>query len=186
MEEVLFPSSYSYAEPKQLEEERRLFYVALTRAKEHCIISYAKSRFHNGQTNFSNPSRFIKDIDSQYLDLSEEENFEKNLNKNIFFKTDWNSERENFESFRRSQTPVFQKDKTEVKKFKPLKTDFLSAAVAIQTDYKAGTFVKHAVFGVGKVIGCTLDGGNEKVEIDFGDKGKKTLLLKFAKLEILK
>ncbi|MCL1867957.1 MAG: exodeoxyribonuclease V subunit gamma [Paludibacter sp.] len=186
MEEDLFPSAYSYVEPKQLEEERRLFYVALTRAEEHCIISYAKSRFRNGQTNFCNPSRFIKDIDSQYLDLSEEENFDKNFTKNIFRKTDWSTERESFESYRR-QTPVFQKDKTEIKNLKPLKTDFSSAAtVAIETDFKTGIFVKHSIFGVGKVLGCTKENGNEKVEIDFGDKGKKTLLLKFAKLEILK
>jgi len=189
MEEDLFPSPYSYGDPKQLEEERRLFYVAITRAEEHCIISFAKSRFRNGQTNFSNPSRFIKDIDNQYLDTSQSDGFDNNFNKNLFIKTDWAAERENFESFRRSkmQTPVIQKDKTNVKVLNSFKTEFSAEpSVAIETDFKAGTFVQHAVFGVGKVIASTLEGGNEKVEIDFGDKGKKTLLLKFAKLQILK
>ncbi|MCL2596988.1 MAG: exodeoxyribonuclease V subunit gamma [Paludibacter sp.] len=184
MEEELFPSAYSYSDPKQLEEERRLFYVALTRAEEQCFVSYAKSRFRNGQTNFSNPSRFIKDIDIQYVDLPKEDNY----NKNMFIKTDWATERENFDSFKHPQMPVFQKDKTTVKnKFTRVKYDVLQVdTVPIETDYKAGIFVKHEVFGIGKVIGSTRENGNEKVEIDFGEKGKKTLLLKFAKLQILK
>ncbi|GHV44214.1 DNA helicase [Bacteroidia bacterium] len=188
MEEDLFPSGYSYADPKQLEEERRLFYVALTRAEEHCFISYAKSRFRNGQTNFSNPSRFIKDIDSQYLDLPEDDKFIANNSKNIFAETDWTTERYNFESFRkpRVETPVLQKDNTNVKNLTRLKTDFSPPAIPIKTEFQTGTFVKHAIFGIGKVLSTTLEGGNEKAEIDFAEKGKKTLLLKFAKLEILK
>jgi len=183
MEEELFPSAYSYSDPKQLEEERRLFYVALTRAEEECFVSFAKSRFRNGQTNFSNPSRFIKDIDSQYVDLQEE-----NIGENILKKYDWTSERENFNSFSRMQIPDSQKDKTAVKKnLTRIQRDISSSdAVSIETDFKEGTFVQHAVFGVGKVIGCTFENGNEKVEIDFAEKGKKTLLLKFAKLQILK
>ena len=69
MEEELFPSPFCTQSERELEEERRLFYVAITRAEELCFISYAKSRFRNGKTNFSNPSRFIKDIDEQFLDM---------------------------------------------------------------------------------------------------------------------
>ncbi|MDR2824446.1 MAG: exodeoxyribonuclease V subunit gamma [Prevotellaceae bacterium] len=187
LEEDLFPSGYSYSDPKQLEEERRLFYVALTRAEEYCIISYAKSRFRNGQTNFSNPSRFIKDIDSQYLDLPDEDKFEANFSRKLFKEDNWTAERENFESFHklRLETHVLQRDKTDAKNLTRLQTDFSHPLTQVETAYKSGTFVKHSVFGVGKVITCALEGGNKKIVIDFAEKGKKTLLLKFAKLEIL-
>lgn len=69
MEENLFPSSMAQESYRQMEEERRLFYVALTRAEEYCFLSFARSRFRYGKTEFSNPSRFLKDIDSRYLNM---------------------------------------------------------------------------------------------------------------------
>ena len=69
MEEDLFPSSMSKDNPRAIEEERRLFYVAITRAEENCILMYAKSRFRNGQSAMCSPSRFLRDIDAQYLSI---------------------------------------------------------------------------------------------------------------------
>ena len=69
MEENLFPSPMAQESYRQMEEERRLFYVALTRAEEHCFLSFARSRFRYGKTEFSNPSRFLKDIDPRYLNM---------------------------------------------------------------------------------------------------------------------
>jgi DNA helicase-2/ATP-dependent DNA helicase PcrA len=191
MEEDLFPSGYSYSDPKQLEEERRLFYVAITRAEERCIISYAKSRFRNGQTNFCNPSRFIKDIDSQYIDLPKDDNiFDKNFAAKSANKQapSWAEEREIYESFgnRQSQRTAIQKDRTDTKSLSPLPSGFSQRTTHIETEFKEGTFVRHAVFGVGKVITASMEDGNRKITVDFADSGKKTLLLKFAKLEILK
>ena len=70
LEENLFPSPMASGSYRQLEEERRLFYVAITRAEEHCFLSFAKSRFKYGKMEFSNPSRFLRDIDARYLKLA--------------------------------------------------------------------------------------------------------------------
>ena len=69
LEENLFPSAMSNENMRELEEERRLFYVAITRAERHCYLTYAKSRLRYGKMEFSNPSRFINDIDPRYLDM---------------------------------------------------------------------------------------------------------------------
>ena len=74
LEENLFPSPMASGSYRQLEEERRLFYVAITRAEEHCFLSFAKSRFKYGKMEFSNPSRFLRDIDARYLKLPLGEN----------------------------------------------------------------------------------------------------------------
>ena len=67
VEENLIPSDMSINEPGGLEEERRLFYVAITRAEENCFLSYSRSRFRNGRSEPAKPSRFLKDIDKQYI-----------------------------------------------------------------------------------------------------------------------
>ncbi|MDR2915972.1 MAG: UvrD-helicase domain-containing protein, partial [Tannerella sp.] len=72
MENDLFPSQRSMDNPRAVEEERRLFYVAITRAKENCIITYAKNRYRNGQTNTATPSFFLEDIDGKYLDFADD------------------------------------------------------------------------------------------------------------------
>ncbi len=186
MEEDLFPSSYTVGNERELEEERRLFYVAITRAEELCFISYAKSRFRNGKVNFSNPSRFIKDIDSKFLDAPKEKEFEPNQRRFGDWDEDVDTERNIF-GHRSLSKP---------KPVEPFAPQMLKRLVKIesttsekfQTDNNAlpvGSFVKHASFGVGKIVKTYIDNGNEKAEIDFGEKGIKSLLLKFAKLEVL-
>ena len=75
LEEELFPSAMAQGSPRQLEEERRLFYVAITRAEEHCYLSFARSRFRYGKMEFSSPSRFLRDIDTCYLHMPQETSF---------------------------------------------------------------------------------------------------------------
>lgn len=70
LEEELFPSAMSSGSPGEIEEERRLLYVAITRAKKYCMMSYASSRFRNGQTVTCSPSRFLRDIESRYLHIT--------------------------------------------------------------------------------------------------------------------
>jgi len=189
VEEDLFPSAYSLDSEKSLEEERRLFYVALTRAEQLCYITNARSRFRNGQSNFSNPSRFIKDIDPKYIDSPEESIFKPRQSRF----SNWDDDVE-FERNRLNQSSVYSKPRSESepvyqqpKRLARITTENKPAADVIENSaYPIGSFVKHGVFGVGKVVSSGIVNGNEKLDIDFGEKGTKSLLLKFAKLEVLK
>ena len=185
LEEELFPSPFAET-PRELEEERRLFYVAITRAEEQCFISYSKSRFKNGKTNFANPSRFLKDIDKQYLEYDEPEN---SIRKPAFSSWDDDVETERnrfrltlFNRMERNDLPPTPAHRN----LKKISNTTDNIIPVINDNLPAGTFVKHAIFGIGKVLSTSLVDGNEKAEIDFGEKGKKSLLLKFAKLEVLK
>jgi len=187
MEEDLFPSAYTTSSERELEEERRLFYVAITRAEEMCFISYSKSRFRNGKSNFANPSRFIKDIDSQYLDLPKEPEFEPKQSR---FR-DWDDDME-FERnrFKQSAIPKPISFDTNLpiapKRLSKIESSIDTVKIPLaNSPIPVNSFVKHAVFGIGKVLGISMVNGNEKPEIDFGEKGVKSLLLKFAKLEIM-
>jgi len=183
MEEELFPSPFCQSE-RELEEERRLFYVAITRAEERCFISYAKSRFKNGKTNFSNPSRFIKDIDVQFLDMPVEQKPKPSRFND--WDEDVETERNRFQSSfskpvfnQRVELPVTPKRLVKLSSTSADKTPIQNGSIPV------GAFVKHGIFGIGKVLETSISNGNEKADIDFGEKGVKSLLLKFAKLEVL-
>jgi len=184
MEEELFPSPFCTQSERELEEERRLFYVAITRAEELCFISYAKSRFKNGKTNFSNPSRFIKDIDVQYLDMPVEIKPREARIGN--WDDDLETERNRFGSS--FSKPVFRENilPTSPKRMVKLSNSGGDKIPTENASIPTGSFVKHGVFGIGKVLETSMVNGNEKADIDFGEKGVKSLLLKFAKLEVLK
>ncbi len=170
LEENLFPSNMCETE-RELEEERRLLYVALTRAKIDCVISYAKSRFRNGQTQFSNPSRFLHDIDAKYFQTSYEDKKPEIV---------------------RSTTPTFSKFDTPPTISTPqrLKRIVPSNQSGINTGhhnypYQVGMHVHHNVFGNGEIIAIEGDGDNTKAHIHFETHGEKPLLLKYAKLTII-
>lgn len=197
MEEELFPSAFSMDTPRELEEERRLFYVAITRAEERCFISYAKSRFKNGSVNFANPSRFIRDIDPVYLDQPAERIMQSgrsfiDSDPDEFFGSPMRQMPPRTPSFR-SSTQKSKSVEPVVPEERPLSTRRLSKlsptpstpTPAENPSIAVGTRVKHQLFGEGVVIAVSNNGSNEKAEIDFEGKGKKTLLLKFAKLEKL-
>lgn len=205
MEEELFPSLFSLESPRELEEERRLFYVAITRAEERCFISYAKSRFKNGKINFANPSRFIKDIDPVYLDQPAESPF--GSNKRFFGdedEFDFSPGMRSFSNQVQKTSAASWKNPASTRQDNATQSNFLrsdasskkltkierpasnsGATNPTSTSIPVGARVKHQLFGEGKVLSVSMAGANEKAEIDFGAKGVKTLLLKFARLERL-
>lgn len=180
MEEELFPSSRSLNSERDLEEERRLFYVAITRAKETCHISYAKSRFRNGKSNFCNPSRFINDIDPQFLILPED------IRKSSFAGNRFQSplEEQFFSESTKKTTTVqpFQAPKN-LKKIAPAAptTNSLTEIGGLCK----GALVEHAIFGKGVIVELSGSGTDVRAIVDFEHVGHKNLLLKYAKLNVL-
>ncbi len=193
LEEDLFPSQMSKDSIRAIEEERRLFYVAITRAEENCILSYAKSRFRNGKTNVCTPSRFLKDIDKQYLELPEE----AISSPSDSFASERNSyQKPAFQSPFRQPQPIEEEKPTlsaqsipsRFKKVETTRQTVSSPGTSSGSDLSGlqiGARVTHDRFGEGEVIALEGDGGNTKATVDFTHFGQKQLLLKFAKLTIL-
>jgi DNA helicase-2/ATP-dependent DNA helicase PcrA len=183
VEEGLFPSPKSAESNTQLEEERRLFYVAVTRAQKKLVISYARMRFKYGQLAPAQPSRFIKEIDTKYLDFGAggESMFEASRDipfAGRFRKTFAENDRNlsySPDSMQQSSTPRFGN-------FKKISTasKFGSFAKVDISKYKEGVIVDHDKFGRGKVAILDQSGSDTKIVIDFPKVGRKTLLLKYA------
>lgn len=200
MEEELFPSSMSTGSPASLEEERRLFYVAITRAEENCIITYAKSRFRNGSQNYCNPSRFIKDIDPSLIELPEDyKNIHGRIASNgissVFSQRPQTQYSPRINQQPRQSSPgflgnrqMFQKPLTRINTYE--KKENPNSINNVQKNsacgIEVGSFVEHQQYGIGKVI--TIEGaeGTEKATIEFKNVGIKKMLLKFAKLKPIK
>ncbi len=180
LEEELFPSPFAQT-TRDLEEERRLFYVAVTRAEQHCFLSYSKSRFKNGMVKFCNPSRFLADIDKEYIEEVEPQ-FSNNFSNNNQWENKGNSsfsiERNKF----RDRMPSYSSTPRKALK----KINVNQKERVDNSDFPVGCFVKHKVFGLGKVLETYTSNSNEMIVIDFSEKGKKSLLMKFAKLEKMK
>ena len=187
LEENLFPSPFCQTE-SELEEERRLLYVAITRAEQECYLTYASQRWKNGQVNFSNPSRFLKDIDRQYIQQLSAVSTQPSPWTEMPVRSSWGEtaqrspwgERTAQSSRGREQaTPVAARS------LKP--TTGLRSKTTVQdsvsTEWKQGDRVDHKVFGQGTVQRVYRENDNEKIEIEFDTKGTKTLLLAYAKLE---
>ena len=178
VEQDLFPSQMSSGSEKEIEEERRLFYVAITRAEENAIISYAMSRRKWGNFNMCNPSRFISEINPEFLDMPANL---KSINKS--------SQQESiFESFNEKPKGFsnFNKKSTNFGKFKSTKTSSFSNFKADNAkNISVGMIVEHARFGLGKVIALEAEWPETKAEVEFKTSGKRQLLLKFAKLKIV-
>lgn len=174
VEEDLFPSVMSKNELRGLEEERRLFYVAITRAKKTCTISYAKSRFRNGVTNASVESRFINDIDQKFL-LREQSTSSSHSNSG--FDGFWETLKRE-----RSVTSIKKIDNNSSKVVSPNSNALLSSEAA---GLVAGNVIEHERFGRGVVASVEDIGGNKRAFVDFESAGSKQLLLKFAKFKII-
>jgi len=170
VEENLFPSQLSLGSRSELEEERRLFYVALTRAEKQATISYAISRFRWGNVIACEPSRFIEEIGSDLLEPIENT---YSLNRNNLKKSS------PYKSF--AEPNSF--DKLKFKKVSSTPSNPTNATDV--SKIKIGIKVKHQRFGKGKVIELSGQSPNVKAKILFPSCGEKYLLLKFAKLELL-
>ncbi|MCT2561177.1 ATP-dependent helicase [Chryseobacterium herbae] len=189
LEENLFPSFMSSATREDLEEERRLFYVALTRAEKQVFFSYAVSRFQWGKITDAEPSRFLSEIDDQYIEFLNpalEKRFINNtgIKSNIF--DEHPSEQK---AFRRVEKKTIDKGDSskpapEVRKLKPVSTaKIINPSGASSQDIEVGDKVRHDRFGIGEV--SFLDGTdpqNIKAKVVFIHEGEKNLILKYAKL----
>ncbi|AUC77029.1 ATP-dependent helicase [Olleya sp. Bg11-27] len=195
LEEDLFPSAMSMNTRSELEEERRLFYVALTRAEKKAYLTYALSRYRWGKLVDSEPSRFIEEIDDQFLDIItpiEERRINPMLSADIFGDTPPNKIR-----FKKAVQPKLQKKlakKKEPVNFEisvPKKLKKASEVVPsveanlIEGELAVGNRVKHLKFGRGDVLSIEGKGADVKAEINFEFGGKKKLLLRFAKLQLI-
>ena len=189
LEENLFPSFMSSATREDLEEERRLFYVALTRAEKQVFFSYAVSRFQWGKITDAEPSRFLSEIDEEYIEFLNpalEKRFINNtgIKSNIF--DEHPSEQR---SFRKVEKKTIEKGDgskpaQEVRKLKPVSTaKIINPSGASSQDIEVGDKVRHDRFGIGEV--SFLDGTdpqNIKAKVIFIHEGEKNLILKYAKL----
>ena len=193
LEEDLFPSAMSMNTRSELEEERRLFYVALTRAEKQAYLTYALSRYRWGKLIDSEPSRFIEEIDEQYLDIVtpiEERRFNPMLSAEIFGDVEPNIIR-----YKPAKQPVFKKGNTakkEPEKFKVTTPKNLKPVAKtngntnlFDSKLVVGNIVKHIRFGTGEVMKIEGAGADIKAEINFQHGGVKKLLLRFAKLEVI-
>lgn len=179
VEEELFPSSMSQNSLAQIEEERRLLYVAITRAKDTCTLTYAGSRFRNGQTVMTSPSRFLSDIDTRYLHLQMSGNFSGNDSKFIN-----PLKRNNSGVSANIQNISSSNPKKSIKKISEIGAGFIPQHSS--NEIEINTLIKHDRFGKGKIIKIESISGEESITVDFEVVGIKKLLLRFAKFEILK
>lgn len=199
MEENLFPSSMVGDSPRALEEERRLFYVAITRAEEHCFLSYAKTRFRYGKMEFGSPSRFLKDIDIRFLRLPQDAGMFRRVEEEAAA-----FRRENARGFApdREDAPYGGKERVSVRPKQQIIAPTVSrnlkrvapsvntastspSAGASANRVQQGQLIEHERFGLGEVLKVEGEGDNAKATIRFKNAGDKQLLLRFARFKVL-
>ena len=173
MEEDLFPSQMMLNSRADLEEERRLFYVAITRSEHKLFLTYALSRYRFGRLKTCEPSRFIEEIDREYI--KESSKFGGSFKKqapasSMYAKNLVTSVKKTTSNNLRAQKSTYQPSAD----FAPSDTSGL----------EEGMKVEHPKFGFGKVVSLEQNGANRKAKVSFDDFGEKTLLLSFAKLKI--
>lgn len=178
LEENLFPSQLSITSRADLEEERRLFYVAITRAEETCTISYANSRFVFGKLETSEPSRFIFEIDRRY---TEQETTQTTGGRSL------KHGRIEHKPFTGGLNRINTSSSSNLRSLKEINSSKTSGSISQDlSQLKVGYQVMHEKFGKGKVIQIIgSDAADKRAVIFFPKEGSKTLLLKFAKLQIL-
>jgi DNA helicase-2/ATP-dependent DNA helicase PcrA len=189
MEENLFPSQMSISSRSDLEEERRLFYVAITRAEKRAHLSYAESRFKWGQLTYCEPSRFLEEIDENFVDRPLDVGA-RSRNNNFAAKVVASSKYSDRKAPPKRTAPENKKPVAipPSGKQKSLKDAMNSAGTQNSNDYSnlvVGSAVTHAKFGKGKVLQLEGDAPNTMATIYFPSAGQKKLILKFAKLTIL-
>ena len=168
LEEDLFPSPMNIDSRNGLEEERRLFYVALTRAKNKVNISYSQTRYRWGNLDYCEPSRFISEIDPLYVE-----------NNSV------NEEKNKIQIKSESYNSINKPNASMIKKLKKIDLFYKNKNVKKNIDVESGIYVYHERFGKGLVNLVEGTGSDRKALIDFEKFGRKKLLLNFAKLKIL-
>lgn len=213
LEENILPSPMCINSMRELEEERRLLYVAITRAEKHCILTCAQNRFRFGHIEFNSPSRFIRDFDPALLRV--EGNLEGGFRSHDDARKPWQRPSEGPE-WMQNPRPVATQFKADPKprqipirkpepavnpfsasferqlnkasngRFKPVSRIAPTASTSSQAvSLTEGVTIEHQRFGIGKVIKIEGAGDNEKATVEFRNAGTKQLLLKFAKFRIV-
>ena len=194
LEENLFPGIQSLSTREELEEERRLFYVALTRAEKKLVLSYAESRYRWGNMTLSEPSRFIEEIDESLIERTKKASFRgtSSFNEGINFSNPFSRSFQEKKEFQKRTTqsssettsrPSSSATPININTSKNNDSDFVAAA---PDDIAEGMRVLHQKFGQGTVAKVEGIGPNKKATVIFDECGSKQLMLKFAKLNILK
>jgi DNA helicase-2/ATP-dependent DNA helicase PcrA len=182
LEENLFPSQLALTSRPELEEERRLFYVAITRAEKRVTLTYSTSRYRWGNLIYSEPSRFIEELDSKYVELPLENTSSMYSEQTYTPKTKLNTgaskPKETF-----VQRPVIGKKLVKVNTAAKTTSDFDTESLR---DLQVGMEVEHERFGNGKVVAMEGVFPNNKATVSFDGVGPKQLLIKFAKLRIIR
>ena len=201
MEENLFPSGMAGDSPRAMEEERRLFYVAITRAEEHCFLSFAKTRFRYGKMEFGSPSRFLRDIDTRFLQLPQEAALGRSIDEGAGrFRREMEegysrrSSSERFSARPSADGPERERPKAQIiaptvprnlKKVSGTTLSPSSASGAGVAGVQPGQTIEHERFGLGEVIRVEGTGDNAKATIHFRNAGDKQLLLRFARFKVI-
>ena len=191
LEENIFPGRQAMDFPRMMEEERRLMYVAITRAERHCMLTCAKTRFRYGQVEYDVPSRFIKEIDQRYIrkmDGGDTEGFSTN-------RTSWRN------SYETTPKPTVQKGAIMFSKptfatisgsrMTRMRTTPSSTTTQVtsyndgKNSIRIGSVINHQRFGKGEIVSIEGTGENAKATVRFQLAGQKQLLLKFARYEVL-
>ena len=204
LEENIFPSPMCTNSMRELEEERRLLYVAITRAEKHCILTCAQNRFRYGRMEYDTPSRFIRDIDPELLDVQSEKGGGASPS----------SRRDSYGGYGGSRSPEWMQNPRPVatqfkadpkprmvaprqpeKPVDPFGQNFKRVYNAVAPrkmasepsagDLREGCTIEHQRFGIGKVLKIEGTGENTKATVEFRNAGTKQLLLKFAKFKII-
>ncbi|WP_277631658.1 ATP-dependent helicase [Avrilella dinanensis] len=193
MEEDLFPSAMSMNSRNELEEERRLFYVALTRAEKQAYLTYAQSRYRWGKLIDCEPSRFIEEVDDRYLEYltSPDSNYRYTggLNPDIFGEVDKSKFR--LKKPVSGTPPIHHESENknryshDIRKLRKVSNTTSSSDLNNDMNLSEGQFIMHERFGRGKVLKIEGAGADKKAEINFDTTGVKKLLLRFARLKVI-
>lgn len=194
LEENLFPSGMAGDSPRAMEEERRLFYVAITRAEEHCYLSFAKTRFRYGKMEFGTPSRFLRDIDTRYLKLPQEAGLGRQIDDSA---ERFRRERpkvqlinptippRNLKKINTTSSSTASSSSNSSSPFSASKGGSSTGSGMLPTAVQPGQQIEHERFGLGEVLKVEGNGDNAKATIRFKNAGEKQLLLRFARFKVV-
>jgi DNA helicase-2/ATP-dependent DNA helicase PcrA len=180
LEENIFPSSMCVNSVRELEEERRLLYVAITRAEKHCILTCAQNRFRYGRMETDSPSRFIKDFDPDLLCVEGGQNIYGGIQS---YRSSYREMRQPQQNPRPVATQFVADQKPRLVPVRH-ETPLPQSAIG-DIGLKDGNVIEHQRFGVGTVVKVEGSGENAKATVDFKNVGTKQLLLKFARYTII-
>ena len=193
MEENLFPSGGFMASEAEIEEERRLFYVAMTRAKKAVQFSFASTRLRNGKTESNSPSRFVREVDPQYIanplssDVADDTSSDNNEQSFRFGRNGWNNN-----AYGRSGAVRVEKreprEPVVVRRAQPVVAKRVPDSEFEPTpvlQLRAGQRIEHNRFGFGQIVEISGNAADLKAKISFDEHGEKILILKYAKIRVV-